>query len=67
MSNLTIVDIGYCSTHFWVISAGTSRRLVDLGWSGRWGELAAAAEERGDNSQRGRPVRWALWSAAVDF
>ena len=41
MPNLTIVNVGYRSTHFWVISAGTSRLLVDLGWPGRWGELAA--------------------------
>ena len=41
MSNLTIVNVGYHSTHFWVISAGSSRLLVDLGWPGRWGELAA--------------------------
>ncbi len=38
---LTIVDVGYRSTHFWVISAGRSRLLVDLGWPGRWGDLAA--------------------------
>lgn len=38
---LTIVDVGYRSTHFWVISAGPSRLLVDLGWPGRFGELAA--------------------------
>lgn len=41
MTKLTIVDVGYRSTHFWVISAGRSRLLVDLGWPGRWGELAA--------------------------
>ena len=41
MHNLTIVNVGYRSTHFWVISAGTNRLLVDLGWPGRWGELAA--------------------------
>jgi len=41
MPNLTIVDVGYRSTHFWVISAGTNRLLVDLGWPGRYGELAA--------------------------
>ena len=41
MSNLTIVNVGYRSTHFWVISAGRSRLLVDLGWPGRFGELVA--------------------------
>lgn len=39
--NPTIVDVGYRSTHFWVVSAGRSRLLVDLGWPGRFGELAA--------------------------
>nr|HRJ43960.1 MBL fold metallo-hydrolase [Caldilineaceae bacterium] len=41
MPKLTIVNVGYRSTHFWVISAGRSRLLVDLGWPGRFGELAA--------------------------
>jgi glyoxylase-like metal-dependent hydrolase (beta-lactamase superfamily II) len=41
MPKLTIVDVGYRSTHFWVVSAGRSRLLVDLGWPGRFGELAA--------------------------
>jgi endoribonuclease LACTB2 len=31
---LTIVNAGYRSTNYWVISAGTSRLLVDLGWPG---------------------------------
>lgn len=30
----TIVNVGYRSTNFWVVSAGTSRVLVDLGWPG---------------------------------
>ena len=33
-SRVTIVNVGYRSTNFWVISAGTSRLLVDLGWPG---------------------------------
>jgi len=41
MPNLTIVKVGYRSTHFWVIGAGRSRLLVDLGWPGRFGELVA--------------------------
>ena len=47
MPNLTIVDVGYRSTHFWVISAGTNRLLVDLGWPGRYGELAANLRRMG--------------------
>jgi endoribonuclease LACTB2 len=33
-SRPTIVNVGYKSTNFWVISAGTSRLLLDLGWPG---------------------------------
>ncbi len=36
---LTIVNVGYRSTNFWVVSAGRSRILVDLGWPGMAGEL----------------------------
>ena len=38
---LTIVNAGYRSTNFWVVSAGTSRLLVDLGWPGSMGNLRA--------------------------
>jgi ribonuclease/clavin/mitogillin len=31
---VTIVNVGYRSTNYWVVSAGTSRLLVDLGWPG---------------------------------
>lgn len=31
---VTIVNVGYRSTNFWVVSAGRSRLLVDLGWPG---------------------------------
>jgi ribonuclease/clavin/mitogillin len=37
---LTIVNVGYRSTNFWVLSAGRSRFLVDLGWWGTFGLLA---------------------------
>ena len=43
---LTIVNVGYRSTNFWVVSAGTSRLLVDLGWPGRAGELFANLERK---------------------
>ena len=33
-SRVTIVNVGYRSTNFWVVSAGTSRLLLDLGWPG---------------------------------
>ena len=31
---VSILNVGYRSTNFWVVSAGTSRLLVDLGWPG---------------------------------
>ena len=39
--SLTIVNVGYRSTNFWVVSAGTSRLLIDLGWPGMVGALLA--------------------------
>ena len=41
MLPVTVVNVGYRSTNFWVISAGTSRLLVDLGWPGMVGALLA--------------------------
>ena len=38
---LSIVNVGYRSTNYWVISAGTSRVLVDLGWPGTMGAMRA--------------------------
>jgi ribonuclease/clavin/mitogillin len=40
-SSPTIVNIGYRSTNYWVISAGRSRLLVDLGWPGSMGTMLA--------------------------
>ncbi|MEK7239538.1 MAG: MBL fold metallo-hydrolase [Gemmatimonadota bacterium] len=40
----TIVNVGYRSTNYWVVSAGRSRLLVDLGWPGMFGTLAANLE-----------------------
>ena len=40
-SPLTIVNVGYRSTNFWVVSAGRSRLLVDLGWPGMFKALEA--------------------------
>jgi len=37
----TIVNVGYRSTNFWVVSAGTSRLLVDLGYPGTMGTMRA--------------------------
>ena len=39
--SMSIVNVGYRSTNFWVVSAGRSRLLVDLGWPGLLGALEA--------------------------
>lgn len=44
---LTIVDVGYRSTHYWVISAGKSRFLVDIGWPGTLGTMKANLKKMG--------------------
>lgn len=41
MSKITIVNVGYRSTNFWVVSAGNSRLLVDIGWPGSMGTMQA--------------------------
>jgi glyoxylase-like metal-dependent hydrolase (beta-lactamase superfamily II) len=38
---VTIVNVGYRSTNYWVVSAGASRLLVDIGWPGTLGTLKA--------------------------
>ena len=37
----TIVNVGYRSTNYWVVSAGGPRLLVDLGWPGTLGTFRA--------------------------
>ncbi len=44
---VTIVDVGYRSTHYWVVSAGESRLLVDLGWPGTMGRMRAELRRKG--------------------
>jgi glyoxylase-like metal-dependent hydrolase (beta-lactamase superfamily II) len=41
-SPVTIVNVGYRSTNYWVISAARSRVLIDLGWPGTMGTLRAS-------------------------
>ena len=43
----TIVNVGYRSTNFWVVSAGRNRLLVDLGWPGKAATLFANLERMG--------------------
>lgn len=44
---LTIINVGYRSTNYWVLSAGTSRLLVDLGWPGTMGAMRAGLTRMG--------------------
>lgn len=44
---VTIVNVGYRSTNYWVISAGRSRLLVDLGWPGTMGTMRANLDRMG--------------------
>ncbi len=46
MSAITIVNVGYRSTNYWVISLGTSRLLVDLGWPGTMGQFASILKRK---------------------
>ncbi|MCA9962507.1 MAG: MBL fold metallo-hydrolase [Anaerolineales bacterium] len=41
MSKITIVNVGYRSTNYWIISAGTSRLLLDIGWPGSMSQMQA--------------------------
>jgi ribonuclease/clavin/mitogillin len=39
--DLTVVNVGYRSTNYWVVSAGRNRVLVDIGWPGTIGTMLA--------------------------
>ena len=43
----TVVNVGYRSTNYWVISAGTSRLLVDLGYPNTMGLMRANLDRLG--------------------
>jgi glyoxylase-like metal-dependent hydrolase (beta-lactamase superfamily II) len=45
--SVTVVNVGYRSTNYWVVSAGRERLLVDLGWPGTL-ELMKANLDRMD-------------------
>jgi endoribonuclease LACTB2 len=47
MAPHTIVNVGYRSTNYWVISAGASRFLVDIGWPGTLGIMKANLKKTG--------------------
>jgi ribonuclease/clavin/mitogillin len=44
---VTVVNVGYRSTNYWVISVGRSRLLVDLGWPGTMGTMRANLDRMG--------------------
>ena len=46
-ANVTVANVGYRSTNYWVVSAGTSRLLFDLGWPGTIGQMAASLRRMG--------------------
>ncbi len=43
---LTITNVGYMSTNYWVVSAARSRLLVDLGYPGSMGTLRARLKQK---------------------
>lgn len=46
-SKITIVNVGYLSTNYWVISAGTARLIFDLGYPGTMGKMSANLKRMG--------------------
>ena len=47
MPPISIVNVGYKSTNYWVISAGSSRLMVDLGYPGTMGLMRANLRRMG--------------------
>ena len=47
LPSITIVNVGYRSTNYWVVSAGRSRLLVDLGYPGTMGTMTANLRRMG--------------------
>ncbi len=44
---VSIVNVGYRSTNFWVVSSGRTRLLIDLGWPGMFAALEAELQRKG--------------------
>ena len=53
----TILNAGYRSTNYWVVRAGSSRLLVDIGWPGTMGTMRASLQRMGVPI---REIRYAL-------
>jgi endoribonuclease LACTB2 len=60
-SPITVVNVGYRSTNFWVVSAGTSRLLVDLGWPGTMTTL------QGNLHRMGVPLKEIRYGLATHY
>jgi ribonuclease/clavin/mitogillin len=45
ISPITIVNVGYLSTNYWVVSAARARLLVDLGYPGTMGTMRARLKQ----------------------
>lgn len=58
---VSIVNVGYRSTNFWVVSAGTSRVLVDLGWPG------TIATMRANLARMGVPLKEIKFGLATHY
>jgi len=54
---VTIVNVGYRSTNYWVVSADAARLLVDIGWPGTLGAMKANLKRMGVPL---REIRYAL-------
>jgi glyoxylase-like metal-dependent hydrolase (beta-lactamase superfamily II) len=46
-ATVSIVNVGYRSTNFWVVSTKTTRLLIDLGWPGMFAALEAELQRKG--------------------
>lgn len=56
-ARVTIVNVGYRSTNYWVVSAAKSRLLVDLGYPGTMGMMRSTLNRMGVPLQE---IRYAL-------
>jgi len=54
---VTIVNVGYRSTNYWVVSADAARLLIDIGWPGTLGVMKANLKRMGVPL---REIRYAL-------
>jgi len=59
--SITIVNVGYLSTNYWVVSAGKSRLLVDPGYPGTMGTL------RGRLKQMDIPLKEIKYALATHY